>query len=130
MCKIKSILSNTLYMFKTMWRFSKTLFVGRLSIALLNGIVTPLNAYILKVLVDKISEFNWFSAITVIAVIASINLINDILHSCINQKLSASNSSFRNYLMFEVNAKIANMDYEILYNPAMIQKKDMALKAI
>ena len=113
-----------------MWRFSKTLFVGRLFIALLNGIVPPLNAYILKVLVDKISGFNWFSAITVIAVMASFNLINDILRSCINQKLGASNSLFRNYLMFEVNAKIANMDYEILYNPAMIQKKDMALKTI
>ena len=32
--------------------------------------------------------------------------------------------------MFEFNSKIVNMDYEILYNPDMIQNKNMALQAI
>lgn len=130
MRKIPSILSNMLYIFAEMWRFSKTLFIGRLSLAILNGFIPPLNAYVLKVLIEKISERNWHLAVNTIVAIVSINLINDILHSFINKKLGSTNSLFRNFLMFKVTAKTANMDYEILYDPAMIQKKDMAVKAI
>lgn len=130
MNRIKSVFSNMLYIFAEMWRFSKTLFVGRLSLAILNGFIPPLNAYVLKVLIEKISERNWHLAVNIIVAIVSINLINDVLHSFINKKLGSSNSLFRNFLMFKVTAKTANMDYEILYDPAMIQKKDMAVKAI
>ena len=130
MNKIRSILSNMFYIFAEMWQFSKTLFAGRLSLAILNGFIPPLNAYMLKVLIEKISERNWHWAVNTIVAIVSVNLINAVLHSFINKKLGASNNLFRNHLMFKVHTKTANMDYEILYDPAMIQKKDMAVKAI
>ena len=130
MSKIKSIFETMFYIFAEMWQFSKTLFAGRLSLAILNGFIPPLNAYMLKVLIEKISERNWHWAVNTIVAIVSVNLINDVLHSFINKKLGASNNLFRNHLMFKVHTKTANMDYEILYDPAMIQKKDMAVKAI
>ena len=129
MKKLYLIISNAIYMFKTMWSFNKTLFAGRLTTSILNGIMLPLDAYILKVLIDKISEFNWLSAVNIIIVMISIKLTNWLLHSWINKKLGASDNLFRNYLVFEINAKVSNMDYELLYNPEMMQKKDMALKA-
>ncbi len=113
-----------------MWRFNKMLFGGRLFSSILNGIVPPLNAYILKILVDKISELNWIASIKVIAIMVSINLANGLLHSLITKKLGVSNDLFRNFLIFELNSKTVNMDYEILYDPKMIQNKEMAFKTI
>lgn len=130
MRKIKLVFSNAIYMFKVIWSFNKSLFWGRLLISTLNGVIAPLNAYMLKVLVEKITAFNWNSSLIVIVIIAVINLINGVLHACINKKLGILKDLFRNYLMFEFNSKIVNMDYEILYAPNMIQKKDIALKAI
>lgn len=117
-------------MFGVVWNFNKSLFWGKLTISALNGIIAPLNAYVLKVLVEKITDSNWDGALITILVIATINLINGVLHACINKKLGILNDLFKNYLMFDFNSKIVNMDYEILYEPDMIQKKDMALKAI
>ena len=130
MKKIKLIFSNIIYMFDVVWNFNKALFWGRLSISALNGIIAPLNAYVLKVLVDEITRSNWNGALVTISIMAIINLFNGILHACINKKLGILNDLFKNYLMFDFNSKIVNMDYEILYEPDMIQKKDMALKAI
>lgn len=130
MNKIKCIFSNAIYMFKVVWGFNKSLFWGRLLTAALNGIIAPLNAYMLKILVEKITSLNWNEALIEISFIAIINLINGILHACINKKIGILNDLFRNYLMFNFNSKIVNMDYEILFEPNMIQKKDMALKAI
>ena len=53
MLKIKSIFYNIRYMFKAMWSFSKTLFVGKFFLAVLNGIMAPINAYILKILIEN-----------------------------------------------------------------------------
>ena len=130
MSKIKLIFSNTIYMFKVIWSFNKLLFWGRLFISILNGLIAPLNAYALKVLVEKITHSNWNSALIMISVIAIINLTNDILHACIDRKLGILNDSFKNYLLFEVASKTVNMDYEILFKPDMVQKKDMAFKAV
>lgn len=117
-------------MFRVVWRFNKSLFWGRLSESALNGIIAPLNAYILKVLVEEITNLNWNGALITISVIAIINLINGILHAYISRKLGVLNDLFKNYLMFDFNSKVVSMDYEILYEPDMIQKKDIALKAI
>jgi len=130
MSKIKIIFSNSTYMFKSMWNFNKLLFWGRLFNSILNGIIAPLNAYILKILVEKITDLNWNGALIMISMIAIINLTNGILHACIDKKLGDLNDLFKNYLLFEFTSKTVNMDYEILFNPDMIQKKDMAVKAI
>ena len=130
MSKIKIIFSNSTYMFKSMWNFKKLLFWGRLFNSILNGIIAPLNAYILKILVEKITDLNWNGALIMISMIAIINLTNGILHACIDKKLGDLNDLFKNYLLFEFTSKTVNMDYEILFNPDMIQKKDMAVKAI
>lgn len=130
MNKIKLMFSNTIYMLKVVWEFNRSLFWGRLLTATLNGIIAPLNAYMLKILVEKITSFRWNEALITVSLIAIINLINGVLHACINKKLGILSDLFRNYLMFDFNSKIVNMDYEILFEPDMIQKKDMALKAI
>ena len=124
MSKLKLIFSNAIYMFKVIWSFNKSLFWGRLFISTLNGIIAPLNAYVLKILVEKITALNWKSSLIVIGTIAVINLINGVLHACINKKLGVLNDLFKNHLMFEFNSKIVNMDYEILYAPDMIQMKE------
>ena len=52
MDKIKLVFSNSIYMLKSVWTFNKLLFWGRLLNSMLNGIIAPLNAYILKILVE------------------------------------------------------------------------------
>lgn len=130
MGKLKQISTNIVYMFSTMWNFSKTLFCGKFLIAVLNGVIAPLNAYIVKILIEYITQNNWNASLITIGVIAGVNLLNGCLLAFVTKKLGVISDLFRNYLMFEFNSKIANMDYEILYAPVMIQKKDMALKAI
>lgn len=130
MDKIKLVFSNSIYMLKSVWTFNKLLFWGRLLNSMLNGIIAPLNAYILKILVEKIIDSNWNGALIMISIIAIINLTNDILHACIDKNLGILNDSFKNHLLFEVASKTVNMDYEILFKPDMIQKKDMAFKAV
>lgn len=117
-------------MCRTVWEFDKILFLGKLSIAILDGIIVPLNAYVLKVLVERIAASDWNGTLVMVCVIAGVNLLNGILHAGINKKLGILDDLFRNYLMFDFNSKIVNMDYEILYKPDMIQKKEMGLKAI
>ena len=130
MVKLNQIFQNITYMFKAMWNFSKILFWGKFLIAVLNGIIAPLNAYIVKILIECITQNNWNASLIIIGIIAAINLLNGCLLAYIQKKLGVISDLFKNYLVFEFNSKIANMDYEILYDPIMIQKKDMALKAI
>lgn len=45
MSKIKLMFSNAVYMFKVIWNFSKSLFLGKMLLAILNGVITlPLRA--------------------------------------------------------------------------------------
>ena len=130
MSKIKLIFSNAVYMFKVIWNFSKSLFFGKMLLAILNGVIAPLNAYILKILVEKITVFDWNSTLAVIGIIAAVNLTNGVLQAYINRKLGITGDLFRNHLMFEFNSKVVNMDYEILFDPEMIQMKELAFKTI
>ena len=130
MSKIKLIFSNAVYMFKVIWNFSKSLFFGKMLLAILNGVIAPLNAYILKILVEKITVFDWNSTLAVIGIIAAVNLANGVLQAYINRKLGITGDLFRNHLMFEFNSKVVNMDYEILFEPDMIQMKELAFKII
>lgn len=130
MSKIKLIFSNAVYMFKVIWNFSKSLFFGKMLLAILNGVIAPLNAYILKILVEKITVFDWNSTLAVIGIIAAVNLANGVLQAYINRKLGITGDLFRNHLMFEFNSKVVNMDYEILFEPEMIQMKELAFKTI
>lgn len=130
MSKIKLIFSNAVYMFKVIWNFSKSLFFGKMLLAILNGVIAPLNAYILKILVEKITVFDWNSTLAVIGIIAAVNLANGVLQAYINRKLGITGDLFRNHLMFEFNSKVVNMDYEILFEPDMIQMKELAFKTI
>lgn len=130
MSKIKLIFSNAVYMFKVIWNFSKSLFFGKMLLAILNGVIAPLNAYILKILVEKITVFDWNSTLAVIGIIAAVNLTNGVLQAYINRKLGITGDLFRNHLMFEFNSKVVNMDYEILFEPDMIQMKELAFKTI
>lgn len=130
MSKIKLIFSNAVYMFKVIWNFSKSLFFGKMLLAILNGVIAPLNAYILKILVEKITVFDWNSTLAVIGIIAAVNLTNGVLQAYINRKLGITGDLFRNHLMFEFNSKVVNMDYEILFEPEMIQMKELAFKTI
>ncbi|UKI19118.1 MAG: ABC transporter ATP-binding protein/permease [Oscillospiraceae bacterium] len=99
-------------------------------LAILNGVIAPLNAYILKILVEKITVFDWNSTLAVIGIIAAVNLTNGVLQAYINRKLGITGDLFRNHLMFEFNSKVVNMDYEILFEPEMIQMKELAFKTI
>lgn len=130
MSKIKLMFSNAVYMFKVIWNFSKSLFFGKMLLAILNGVIAPLNAYILKKLVEKITVFDWNSTLAVIGIIAAVNLANGVLQAYINRKLGITGDLFRNHLMFEFNSKVVNMDYEILFEPDMIQMKELAFKTI
>lgn len=130
MSKIKLMFSNAVYMFKVIWNFSKSLFFGKMLLAILNGVIAPLNAYILKILVEKITVFDWNSTLAVIGIIAAVNLTNGVLQAYINRKLGITGDLFRNHLMFEFNSKVVNMDYEILFEPDMIQMKELAFKTI
>lgn len=130
MSKIKLMFSNAVYMFKVIWNFSKSLFLGKMLLAILNGVIAPLNAYILKILVERITAFDWNSTLAVIGIIAAVNLANGVLQAYINRKLGITGDLFRNHLMFEFNSKVVNMDYEILFEPDMIQMKELAFKTI
>ncbi len=130
MSKIKLMFSNAVYMFKVIWNFSKSLFLGKMLLAILNGVIAPLNAYILKILVERITAFDWNSTLAVIGIIAAVNLANGVLQAYINRKLGITGDLFRNHLMFEFNSKVVNMDYEILFEPEMIQMKELAFKTI
>lgn len=130
MSKIKLMFSNAVYMFKVIWNFSKSLFLGKMLLAIFNGVIAPLNAYILKILVEKITVFDWNSTLAVIGIIAAVNLANGVLQAYINRKLGITGDLFRNHLMFEFNSKVVNMDYEILFEPDMIQMKELAFKTI
>ncbi len=130
MSKIKLMFSNAVYMFKVIWNFSKSLFLGKMLLAILNGVIAPLNAYILKILVESITAFDWNSTLAVIGIIAAVNLANGVLQAYINRKLGITGDLFRNHLMFEFNSKVVNMDYEILFEPDMIQMKELAFKTI
>ena len=130
MSKIKLMFSNAVYMFKVIWNFSKSLFFGKMLLAILNGVIAPLNAYILKILVERITAFDWNSTLAVIGIIAAVNLTNGVLQAYINRKLGITGDLFRNHLMFEFNSKVVNMDYEILFEPEMIQMKELAFKTI
>lgn len=130
MSKIKLMFSNAVYMFKVIWNFSKSLFLGKMLLAILNGVIAPLNAYILKILVERITAFDWNSTLAIIGIIAAVNLANGVLQAYINRKLGITGDLFRNHLMFEFNSKVVNMDYEILFEPEMIQMKELAFKTI
>lgn len=130
MSKIKLMFSNAVYMFKVIWNFSKSLFLGKMLLAILNGVIAPLNAYIIKILVERITAFDWNSTLAVIGIIAAVNLANGVLQAYINRKLGITGDLFRNHLMFEFNSKVVNMDYEILFEPDMIQMKELAFKTI
>lgn len=130
MLKQKAIFANLGYMINVMWGFSKQLFFGKLLISVLNGVSAPINAYIVKVLIEYITQSNWKASLLTVGVMTAVNLTIGFSISLINKKLGITSDLFRNYLMFEFYSKIANMDYEILYTPEMMQNKDMALQAI
>ena len=81
-------------------------------------------------MVEKITVFDWNFTLAVIGIIAAVNLTNGVLQACINRKLGITGDLFRNHLMFEFNSKVVNMDYEILFEPDMIQMKELAFKTI
>ncbi len=130
MLKIKSIFYNIRYMFKAMWSFSKALFVGKFFLAVLNGIMAPINAYILKILIENITKKEFEISIITIAIIMLFNLSSGFFIATIRKKLGILVDLFKNKLLFEFYSKIADMDYEILYTPDMIQNKNMAVQAI
>ena len=130
MLKIKSIFYNIRYMFKAMWSFSKALFVGKFFLAVLNGIMAPINAYILKILIENITKKDFEISLITIAIIMFFNLSSGFFIATIRKKLGILVDLFKNKLLFEFYSKIADMDYEILYTPDMIQNKNMAIQAI
>lgn len=117
-------------MFKSMWNFSKVLFVGKCFLAVLNGIIAPINAYLLKVLIENITKKDFNISLWTIVLITLVNLLCGFLKATINKKLEILIDLYKNKLLFEFYSKIADMDYEILYTPDMIQNKNMALQAI
>ena len=130
MLKFKSIFYNIKHMFKAMWNFSRVLFAGKFFLAVLNGIMAPINAYLLKILIDNITKNDFETSLITIAIIMLFNLSSGFFTATIRKKLGILVDLFKNKLLFEFYSKIADMDYEILYTPDMIQNKNMALQAI
>lgn len=106
------------------------LFVGKCFLAVLNGIIAPINAYLLKVLIENITKKDFNISLWTIVLITLVNLLCGFLKATINKKLEILIDLYKNKLLFEFYSKIADMDYEILYTPDMIQNKNMALQAI
>lgn len=117
-------------MFKAMWDFSKVLFAGKFFLAVLNGIMSPINAYLLKMLIENITKKDFKTSLITIAIMTLFNLLLGFFTATIRKKLGLLVDLFKNKLLFEFYSKIADMDYEILYTPDMIQSKNMALQAI
>ena len=117
-------------MFKSMWNFNKALFAGKWFLAVLNGITAPINAYLLKILVENITKKDFNISLCIIMLMTIVNLLCGFLKATINKKLEILVDLYKNKLLFEFYSKIADMDYEILYTPEMIQNKNMALQAI
>ena len=130
MSKIKNIFSNLIYMFRAMWNYKKSLFWGKLVLAFLGGIITPLNTYIIKVLIDYVTLKDFKASAITIGIFALSVLSYGIIRGVITRSLGVAEDLFRNHLVFQFNSKTVNMDYEILFIPDMMQKKNMASQAI
>lgn len=117
-------------MFKAMWKFSKVLFAGKFFLAVLNGIIAPINALLIKVLIENITKSNFKTSLITIVIMMLFNLLSGFFTATIRKKIGILVDLFKNKLLFDFYSKIADMDYEILYNPDMIQNKNMALQAI
>ena len=128
--KFKSIFYNIKHMFKAMWKFSKVLFAGKFFLAVLNGIIAPINALLIKVLIENITKSNFKTSLITIVIMMLFNLLSGFFTATIRKKIGILVDLFKNKLLFDFYSKIADMDYEILYNPDMIQNKNMALQAI
>lgn len=113
-----------------MWKFSKSLFICNLMISILQGLMPPLNAYMVKILIDYITVKNFQNSLYIIVTFAIINILNGAINTYLRKKIGTDDDLFKNSLIFGFTAKVAEMDYEILYNPITIEKKEMALKAI
>ncbi len=128
--KLKTVFHCVGYMFKSMWAFNKGLFVGEVLTAVLNGVIAPVNAYLIKILVDNISAKAFDTSLKIIAAVMLVNLLYGLVISKTKKETGILDDLFRNQLILDFYSKIADMDYEILYTPDMIQQKNMALKAI
>ena len=128
--KLKTVFHCVGYMFKSMWAFNKGLFVGEVLTAVLNGVIAPVNAYLIKILVDNISAKSFDTSLKIIAAVMLVNLLYGLVISKTKKETGILDDLFRNQLILDFYSKIADMDYEILYTPDMIQQKNMALKAI
>ena len=117
-------------MLNSMWKYSKILFIGEWTLAFLSGILAPINAYLLKLLIENITEKEIQTSLWTIATIAIVNLGCGFIRAIFNRKLDIEEDAYRNKLLFDFYSKIADMDYEILYTTDMIRKKEMALDAI
>ena len=73
--KLKTVFHCVGYMFKSMWAFNKGLFVGEVLTAVLNGVIAPVNAYLIKILVDNISAKAFDTSLKIIAAVMLVNLL-------------------------------------------------------
>lgn len=117
-------------MLKSMWTFSKIMFIAEWLLAFINGILAPINAYLLKLLIENITEEEFQTSLWIIATIALVNLVCGFIRALLNRKLNIEEDIYRSKLLFEFFSKVADMDYEILYTTDMIRNKEMALNAI
>lgn len=117
-------------MFKKMWIFDKILFLGRICTAVLDGILPPLSAFLLKILIDSATEGDFNKSLVYIGIIAAVNFAAGVIRAWIDRKFKLAEDLFMNSLTFDFNAKLINIDCEILYTPKMMQQKEIAAKVI
>lgn len=63
------------------------LFAGKFSLAVLNGIAAPINAYLLKILIENITKNDFETSLITIAVILLFNLMSGFFAATIRKKL-------------------------------------------
>ncbi len=129
MKKFFNMFVNQIYIIKKAWGFSKLFFVCRLIIAVLTGVMPALNAYMYKLFVDKIMLPNWTGALQIVLIIALIGLVNATIRTILNRKIGIISDLFRNALLFDIQSTIVNMDYNLLFSPEMMKKKELAVSA-
>lgn len=128
MKKIKDMFANQAYMIKKTWEFSKSFLIFKVALAILSGIVPTINVYLVKVMIDKIVDYNLEESFVMIGIIFIIDIGYILIRTAIGRAIGVKQDLFRNALLFDLHQKTVNMDSAIIFTPEMTQKKEMATR--
>ena len=127
--KITTIIKNQAFMIKKAWNFSKLFFICKFLIAFLNGVMPAVNALFSKFLIEKLAEKNWTGAVVIIVVMTITVFAKGQIVILLNRQIGVIGDLYRNALLFDIQAKIVNMDYSVLFSPDTLKTRDLATQA-